>query len=131
MTNSQQSVWDEVKQYYYEKFGTAPELVDIAAVFDILRLCASGSSNDSIEAFFGESNLEELFDVYLGFTGWVSDLPFSPLQLYNSLDDKSLQNFRNEYITRYGYDNDKLIINMHNAAGLVSNLERLLDEKWI
>jgi hypothetical protein len=47
------------------------------------------------------------------------------------LDTKDLESFRNVVIISYGYVDDINIRDMHTASALVSNLERLLDEKWI
>lgn len=130
-------VWEEVKTFYREKFGTAPELVELAPVLDLLRLCASGSSNKAIAEFFGESEavLMELFDAHLGFMGWENNLSFSPLRIYKELVIKDEDYFIESVIRDYGYvvkyplNSD--LHKMYESARLVERLERLFDEKWI
>jgi hypothetical protein len=126
-------VWNEVKDYYREKFGISPDLVDIAAVYDILNMCASGSGTPQIANFLDMEPelISHILEIHFGFTGWSSDQPFSPLAYYKKLEEKTLENFRNSVITSFGYTEDSIIKNMYTAAGLVLNLERLLDEKWI
>lgn len=126
-------VWEEIKTFYREKFGTAPELVELAPVLDLLRLCASGSSNKSIAKFFNESEtgLMELFDAHLGFMGWKQDLSFSPLKLYKELDLPDGQKFVDEVILRHGYKINMDLKNMYESARLVERLERMFNEKWI
>ncbi len=126
-------VWEEVRKFYIEKFGISPELVDIAPILDLLRLCASGSSNKSIAKFFDETEegLMELFDAHLGFMGWDIDMKFSPLKLYKELDDKSLESFKDAVVTKYGYHHPWFIERLYKTASFVDKLERLFDEKWI
>jgi hypothetical protein len=126
-------VWETIKSFYREKFGTAPELVDLAPVIDLLRLCASGASNESIAKFFNESEegLMELFDAHLGFMGWKQDLPFSPLKLYKYMDLPDGQKFTDEIIIRYGFKLNIDLKNMYESARLVERLERMFNETWI
>lgn len=124
-------LWNGIKDFYYEKFGIAPELVEIAPILDLLRLCASGSSNKTIAEFFDEDEnyLADMFDAYLGFRGWSTDLKFSPLSLYKELEDKSKDNFVEAAVLKYGriFGFDE----MYNSCKVVEQLERLFNEKWI
>lgn len=124
--------WEEIKTFYREKFGTAPELVELAPVVDLLRLCASGSSNKSIAKFFGETEtgLMELFDAHLGFMGWENDLPFSPLKLYKEMGLPAQQEFADAVMLR-GFKWSMDIDKMYMSVKLVERLERLFDETWI
>jgi hypothetical protein len=126
-------LWNEVKDFYYERFGIAPELVEIAPILDLLRLCASGSSNKTIANFFNETEegLMELFDAYLGFMGWEKDLSFSPLRVYKELNCGSSDIFTDAVVQTYGYKVDQDIKRMYESAKMVEKLERLFDEKWI
>jgi hypothetical protein len=123
--------WDQVKDFYIQKFGISPELVDIAPVLDLLRLCASGSSNKTIAIFYGESEegLCEIFDAYFGFMGWESSLSFSPLQLFKRMGCPSYDLFCDAVVQQFGYKTD--IKNMYESARITEQLERLFDEKWI
>ena len=131
MTNNE--TWEEVKSFYRERFGTAPELVELAPILDLLRLCASGSSNKSIAKFFGETEegLMELFDAHLGFMGWSIDLSFSPLKIYKELNFPDEDKFKHTVILRYNYLITHDLERMYESARLVERLERLFDEKWI
>lgn len=128
-----QELWHQIKKFYREKFGIEPDLVNLMADFDIMRLCASGSSTVSIAEFLGANpdDVADLLDMRLGFFGWGKDLTFSPLRVYNKLEDKNLESFRNKVVTAYGYIHNDDITKMYSAAELISRLEQLLDEKWI
>jgi hypothetical protein len=137
MTDLQQSQfdrWDRVKQFYKDKFNIEPALVDIMSEIDVLKLCATGSSNKSISKFLDldEEFVSETISKRLGLNGWVADLPFNPFRMYKSLGAPyDLESFRNIVIISYGYQSDLEINKMYNAAGIVVNLEKLLDEQWI
>jgi len=126
-------LWESVKQFYQEKFGIAPELVDVMADFYVLKLCATGASNSSI-AHFLDMEVEivgEIIDRNFGFTGWDNNLDFNPLRLYKSMNEVSKELFRDRVIEDYKYVEDAIITRMFDASALVNNLERLLDENWI
>ena len=131
--NSEHEVWEEVKSFYREKFGTAPELVEIAPILDFLRLCASGAGNESIAKFFNESEqmLMEIFDAYLGFMGWREDLHFSPLKYYKDWNLPTIEEFKDQMAMRFGNTPNNDIAHMYESARIVEKLERLFDEKWI
>jgi hypothetical protein len=126
-------VWEEVKSFYRERFGFAPELVDIAPILDLLRLCASGSSITSIAAFFNEpeQQLMTLFDTYLGFMGWKEDLSFSPLKLYKDMNSPDRDSFVDAVIQSQGYKLNMDFAKMYESVRIVERLERLFDETWI
>lgn len=126
-------VWETVKSFYREKFGTAPELVELAPILDLLRLCASGASNRSIANFFNETEegLMELFDAHLGFYGWKNDLPLSPLKLYKEMHYPMEQEFINAVILKHGHLLGIDLRKMYESARLVERLERLFNETWI
>lgn len=128
-----QELWAEVQRFYREKYGTSPELVDFAADYDILRLSATGVSNQSMADFLGVrvQDIQQLIEIYFGFQGWRQDLPFSPLKIYKELDTKTYENLRVEIISRFGDTDISILKNMWLSCELVSKLERILDEKWI
>jgi hypothetical protein len=133
MQSKDRETWELVKTFYKDRFGIAPDLVEIAMVFDILKMCASGSGTPQIAEFLEmkPEKVAEILDIHFGFTGWDSDQPFSPLKIYKGLDTKDLESFRNAVIMQFGYVDATTIKHLHTAAGLVAKLERLLDEKWI
>lgn len=132
MTDDRET-WKLIKEFYSGKFGIAPELVEIAPVLDYLRLCASGSSNETIATFFNENPewLADLFDAYFGFRGWSIDLKFSPLALYKQLGSPDKETFTNNVILKHGYLISHDLDRMYESASMVEKLERMFDEKWI
>lgn len=76
--------WEAVKNFYVEKFGIDPELVDLNSNYSILVMCASGASNSSISKFLDipEGSVELVLNEVFSFTGWTADLPFNPYKLY-------------------------------------------------
>ena len=138
MTNLQQieqnELWDYLKQFYKEKFGMEPGLVDIMADIDILRLCATGASTKSIVSFLNlePEIVEDVLDKYFGFKGWINDLQINPLAIYKHPDNggfRTLQEFSNYMTSVYGYVD--MLETIYNCVVVTDMLERLLDEKWI
>lgn len=130
---SKQELYNQIKQFYKEKFGIDAELVDIVSVFDILKLCASGASNKSISCFLDESEIliSQIVDAYLGFNGWKEDLFFSPLKLYKDLESPEEVDFVNKVVEIYGYKWNMDLHRMYESARLAEDMEKLLDEKWV
>lgn len=127
------TLWEQVKTFYKDKFGSSPELVDIAADYDILKMYAAGSGILSIANFLDLSNqlVTDVITRNFGFYGMDEDLNLNPLKIYKELDTKDLESFKNIIVTNYGYYPDKILDNMWTAASLVSSLERLLNDHWI
>lgn len=78
--------WDAVKEFYKDKFGIDGWVVEMYANLDILSLCVSGASNDTIVNFL-EIPMEEVVKVLedtFKFSGWEKDLPFNPYRLFCS-----------------------------------------------
>lgn len=126
-------LWETVKSFYNEKFGASPELVDIASVFDILKMCAAGASNGVISTFLNEheQSVMETVDAYLGHMGWEVNLIFNPKRIYDGLDTKDIESFRDVVVTNYGFHHPKLIDDAYNTCVIVSKLERILNESWV
>ena len=133
MTDSQTETWEQVKQWYYTKYGFAPELVEVAEVFDILKMFVSGSGSLSISKFLEVDikAVSEVIDAYLGFFTWLTDLSFSPLKVYKGLLVKDLANFKDTIMISHENSPVETLENMYKACVIVEKLERLLDEKWI
>jgi len=81
--------WEIFKKYYAELFGISLELVDILAVYDVLRMCACGYANFKISkrTKLDIQYIEETLFTYFDFYGWNFDLDFSPIALYNRCND--------------------------------------------
>lgn len=134
---NKQELWNQVKNYYHDKFGVEPALVDLMADYDILRLCASGSGNNRISEFLSMDlcDVEFILDRYLGFKGWTNNLIFSPLKVYSELKDKTYENFVDTIVKTkdddFAWNLNGELDHAYNSAIIVYNLERLIDEKWI
>jgi hypothetical protein len=79
--------WNEIKQFYVDSFGISPELVDLLADNDIITMCVSGSSNDSISISLDidRKTIDDITLSILDFTGWKYDMSINPLSIYNDL----------------------------------------------
>jgi len=131
---NKQETWEQVRKYYKEKFGIEPELVDIMADYDIIKLCASGASNKNIAETLnlpGETTVSSTIDGRIGFIGFSADLLFSPLGLYKSLSEKTFDKFRDKLIMEFGFVDNDGIQRLYDLVTYVENMERVLDEKWI
>lgn len=83
------TVWDLIKDFYKTKFGIPRKIIDLISVIEILKLSVQGYSNEKI-ARYSEDGIQYIIDVlaeFLDFTGWDSDLDFSPIALYNKSKD--------------------------------------------
>lgn len=124
-------LWEYLKEFYKEKFGIEPNLVDVMSNIDILKLCATGASNGSISKTL-DIDVEDIADVldkYFAFRGWLSDLESNPLLVYKSKDFETLEEYKNFLFSTYGtFDG---IEEMYNSVVVTTMLERLLDENWI
>ena len=85
MTNAD---WEVIKEFYKTEFGIDGWVVEVYANLDILSLCVSGASNDSIVTFL-ELPIAEVVKVLgevLDFDGWRSDLSLNPYRLFMQFD---------------------------------------------
>ncbi len=126
-------LWEEIKTFYKEKFNIEPRLVDVMSDFNIIRLCASGSSNKQIANMFemDEKDISYLLNKYFEFEGWLHNVPFSPSRIYKGLDTKDKESFKNTVISQFGYIDDQVLDNMYKSSEIVSELERILDDEWV
>jgi hypothetical protein len=113
--NIQQNLWEQIRQFYQDRLGIEPSLVEIMADFEVLKLCASGSSNTTIAGFLNMDAelVSNIIDKHFGFMGWKIDLDINPIRLYKNGE--------------LHLDNDTT----QKVCETFSCLERLLDEKWI
>lgn len=77
--------WEDIQKLYEEKFNIPPRIIDLVACDDILLLCVSGLSNDTIARETG-MELEYITSViktFLEFDGWEHDLDINPFYRYN------------------------------------------------
>jgi len=79
--------WNYVKEFYKQTFGIQDWVIELYANLDILQLCASGASNESIVKF-SDLDLEDVVEILMNtfnFPGWGEDLPINPYKLYLEL----------------------------------------------
>jgi hypothetical protein len=78
--------WETVKEFYKEHFGLEGWVVEMYANMDILSLCVSGASNESITKFL-EIPMPDIMKVLqdtFSFQGWTVDLSFSPYRMFTA-----------------------------------------------
>jgi hypothetical protein len=130
--------WNAVRQFYMESFGVAPELVDLMACNDVLVMCVSGSSNDSISRVLNmdDTSILEILTTVLDFRGWREDLPFNPYAYYRSLPsirgNSLYSSFREEVIIMFGphiIEGD--ICEMYRICKTYCAIEERLERDWI
>jgi len=124
--------WQAVRQFYMESFGIAPELVDLMASNEILLMCVSGSSNNSISTILNIDidAISEILEAILSFPGWEKDLEYSPYSIYKKDSD---------YISFVGSiresdDSDDTTIDtiniMYNNCKIYESIEERLEINW-
>lgn len=78
--------WKDVIEFYKEHLGIPAHIVEFLASYDILHLCCTGISNETISEIL-DIDLDEIKNVVkekLNFIGWYRDLDINPLFVYNS-----------------------------------------------
>jgi hypothetical protein len=135
--------WDAVKEFYEEKFGIEGWVVEMYANFDILILCASGASNESIETFL-EIDAKEVLKVIqdtFDFDGWKEDLPVNPYKIYCDLEkefekyehkDVRFMSEMTSALNSYTQANkDATIYKAYWICRTMSDIERKINDEWI
>lgn len=79
-----ETLWDLLKHHYEINFNIPGYIIDYIAIKDIIRDCVVGYSNSTIARRNKQkvSYVLEVLTGYLWFTGWLDDLDFSPMALY-------------------------------------------------
>jgi hypothetical protein len=86
--------WEQFKSKFIEKFPDEdPQLLDYIAVYDIIRLVVSGTSNRDISEILNETEdyIESVVLEFLEFSGYKENLDFSPILQYQRLINKGKQ----------------------------------------
>jgi|WetSurMetagenome_2_1015567.scaffolds.fasta_scaffold565000_2 hypothetical protein len=81
--------WDNLKTFYNKHYNIPPNIVDEIACSEILLLCVSGMSNQSI-AYNLNMDLDYInvsTKEFLEFNGWKEDLDLNPYFVYNKHPD--------------------------------------------
>lgn len=125
-------LWDEIKEFYKNRFGIEPELVEIMSDLNILRLCAGGTPTWRIAKVLGLEleEVEHTLENRLEMSGWIFDISFSPLRIYKELENKNLDDFKKE-VAKYASEDDVVLERMFLASEVVTKLERMLDDEWV
>lgn len=86
--------WEQFKNKFRVKFPDEdPQLLDYIAVYDIIRLVVSGTSNRDIAEILNESEdyIESVSLEFLDFSGYKENLDFSPILQYKRLLNRGKQ----------------------------------------
>lgn len=125
--------WNIVRQFYMDSFGIAPELVDLMASNEILLMCVSGSSNESISRILNidEDDIEEIISLIFDFKGWEKDLNFNPYRIYR--EDPDYIAFVGSIVDSRGTEDGDIdtINTMFFNCQIYSEIEEKLDLNWV
>ncbi len=133
--------WECIKEFYQKEFGIEGWVVELYANMDILSLCASGASNETIEKFL-EIPLEEIKKVLLEtfeFEGWQKDLPMNPYRIFCLYKGtiSSIQHF-SDFVGEIGTElakyNDFKLCNLDKIFYICEtmyDIERKIQDEWI
>ena len=88
--------WIVIKQFYLDNFNIPGDLVDLLADSNILTMCVSGSSNESISKLLDIDieSVKQIIKSVFEFDGWEKDLDINPLSTNTrpeDLDDNILR----------------------------------------
>jgi hypothetical protein len=134
--------WETVKQFYQDTFGIDGWVVEMYVNLDTLMLCASGSSNNSIEKFT-ELPIEEIIRVIettFDFKGWDRDLPINPYKIFCSYDGTigsvpHFMEFTESIVSEFrkypGIFEDGIQIRLFYLCETMYDIERKIQNEWI
>ena len=127
--------WSTVKEFYNESFGFPEGLVELVAVSDVLLMCVSGSSNETIAKFFDMSieEIELIIKEYLNFNGWRIDLDFNPYSIYTELVNNGYYSYE-EFILELARIN-KFVradygLELYKVCSLYYRYEDQINNQW-
>jgi len=82
--------WKNILKIHSNRTDTSERVVNLLAVFEVLRLCVSGVSNKTIADMLSLDDfyVREILLEFLAFNGLKHDLPFSPIRLYKTLQGR-------------------------------------------
>lgn len=123
--------WEYVKEFYKQHFGIEGWVVELYANLDILTLCASGASNESIMNVC-DIELDDLVEVLMNtfkFPGWKVDLPINPYKLYTSLEGDYDSFYKEIQQTNlFGFH---AIEDLYSICKTMKELEERIVNEWI
>ena len=129
--------WDITATILEEKLNIPRQILDYISIRDIILLCASGSSNQSI-ALFLQTDLDFVCEIVSStflFSGWEKDLDINPYQiLKNILDaeyEKAYLSFVEEVKLMTPYYGESEITKMFIVADKYFKIEQEMERWWI
>lgn len=83
-----EKLWKDVLNFYKDTFGIPNDIIENLASYDIMYLCCTGLSNEtiSIDLDVDIDAVSKVLKDKLNFVGWYKDLDISPLFVYNSVN---------------------------------------------
>lgn len=130
------SNWDDVKTFYKESFDIPGDLVDILSVSDIVLMCVSGASNESIAETLEveEDFVCEVIKTVLDFDGWSRDLTVNPYGVFLTLRvgvDLNLE----EFVRIVGSRDTSLttgeLETLYSLCESYNKLENRIEKEWV
>jgi hypothetical protein len=135
------SHWEAVKEFYKEKFGIDSWVVEMYANLDILSLCVSGASVETIVQFLELSPNEvvQVVNDTFDFNGWTRDLPINPYRMFSAyMGNKGSKNHFTAFVSEVrvelgkysGYesvDPEKIFY----MCETYSDIEERIQNEWI
>jgi len=128
--------WRLIKEFYNKSFGFPDGLVELASVSDVLLMCVSGSSNETISNFFKMSieEVDTIIQEWLNFSGWIEDLDTNPYSIYTGLISNgyySIDDFAEELKSEYDCELDGEFIKYnYKACSLYYRYENRINNEW-
>jgi hypothetical protein len=117
-------LWKCVLKMYEEVLGIPPEITELLSVIDILDKCVQGLSNTTIARYTDTSPeyISRTLEKYLGFQGFLPDLDFSAIGVYNRVSNKEEFLLEAEMVSPFTSD----IETIYEACKKYSELEERL-----
>lgn len=127
--------WSIIEEFYKKHFGIDKWLVELFANEEILLLCASGASNNTI-SFFTDLPVDEIKEAInntFKFEGWERDLRINPYGLYSDdmkidgkLDQKEFKQFIDLEL-KGEYDPNHI----YHICKMMWEIECKINEQWV
>lgn len=128
--------WDAVVAFYANNFGISKDLVELMSRYEVLKLCASGSSDAEIEEYLDLEH-EEVVDIlqkYYGHVGWNVNLKINPYAVYLTVLDAdgfaNYKHFKNELKVTSDYK-EYLLKAMYKTCDKFYGYEERIKNDWV